>query len=484
MSCVTNVNYIAKVTARISAAVSPLANKRGFYAGAAIGSGSGLLGVGILAAQYLCRRRTNNREPGGTLRTALTPGPVGQQLPRLPARTQLKPLSNTRSTDRCISCQATAQAKSGGGWYSVNGRTYCQDCAPGAAREANIDLVAPLPPPALSAATTYAATAAGAANPELLQLKKRVRTRAEPGQVKVQMGVDKAGKSVHYAVKGLLLDRASHKASRKSMPTGLALTPALQTKTQANGDVEVQEDRTRWYLTHVGSGVRLGPQPYARVEDAQGIAEILAQINWHRPRDRIPQQDQQRALATILLYNELLSSQTAAEQAATSEQIPSSPSPIPGVAPPTPSRTPPTPSPAVDPPRPGLVSYPVTDISEQDLTGKLIADPMGGISRVLVDKEDVLFVVDNLGTRYEIYRDQVWAPRYEDFSMVRVAQPINTAKTTTKHCSGCQTNSANTPANHAWYRMDYKSFCPSCAPTYAGQEGWFMDLDSMTSEVK
>ncbi len=434
-----------------------------------------MVGVGLLAAKYLHRRRLNRdsgvRRGGNTV---LTPPPM-KQLPRLSARTQLKPTRDIRSTDRCVSCRATGQGKSGGGWYVINGRTYCQDCAPGAAREANIDLIAP-PQPVPTPPTTVAATTA-ATDPEILPLKNRIRTKMAPGQVKIQMGLDPDQKPVYYPANGFLLSRTSGK------PTGLAITPVLRTEEQPNGDVTVYEDKTRWYLTHLASGTTLGPQPYASLEDAQGIAEILAQIDWTLPKDKVSTQDQQRALSTILLYNGLLSSGTAPEQAATPEQVAPVPPPITDAAPPTPASTPPAPSAVVDAPLPGQSSFPAKNLS-RDLTGKLVADPMGGVSRVLADEGEVLFVVDGFGKRYEVYRDQVWAPRYEDFNTIGVAQPLNVSRTTPKYCSRCKSASSTTPVGQAWYRMDFKTFCPSCAPGYAQKEGWELDLGTIDSEVK
>ncbi len=473
MSCSTSANYIAKVICRSTGAISELAGKRSYYSAVALGGVSGgVLGVGLLAAQYMSRRRAM-KHPGPTALTPLARQP--QSLPRLSARTQIKPTTNIRSTDRCASCQATGQAKSGGGWYTINGRTYCQDCAPGTAREANIDLASSPPPPPTTATFTTTSTN----SEEYLSLKKRIRTKAVPSEIKVQMGQDAAQKPVYYQVNGFQLNRTSGK------DTGLALTPALRTETRPNGDVVVSEDRSRWYLVYARSGARLGPQPYADIAEAQNIAEILAQINWNRPQEQVPQVEQKRALASILLYNGLLSSaqQGVSEQVATSEQVPTIPPPITDAAPPTQANIPPTPSVAVDAPRPGLASFPAKNVS-RELTGKLIADPLGGISRVLADEGEVLFVVDAFGKRYEVYRDQVWTPGYEDFNTVGVAQPINTAKTVTKHCKKCQTNSDNTPVGQAWYRMDWKTFCPNCAPDYADKEGWDMDIDGIDSEVK
>ncbi len=282
MSCSATANYIAKIPATVGG-TSELGSKRGYYSAAALaaaGGGSMLVGIAVLAAQYMRRRRGKRRGP-----TAIAPPPQPQKLPRLPARTQIKPTTNIRSADRCASCNATGQAKSGGGWYTINGRNYCQDCAPGTARQANSDLAASPPPPPTTAVFATAST-----NPEeYLSIKKRIRTKAVARQIRVQLGQDPAQKPVYYQVDGFKLKRTTGK------DTGLALTPALQTETRPNGDVVVSEDRSRWYLVHAKSGGRLGPQPYANLEEAQHIAKILAQNNWNRSQEQVSHADQTKA---------------------------------------------------------------------------------------------------------------------------------------------------------------------------------------------
>ncbi|MEM7344006.1 MAG: hypothetical protein AAF485_07170 [Chloroflexota bacterium] len=466
MSCSTTSSKVANLVGRATSAISELSGHRSFYAGAMLSIG-GSLGAGLMAANYLRRQRGEK-----TRSTALTP-PAVRATPHLPARTQLKPVE-VKGSERCVSCKATAQSKSGGGWYVINGKTYCQDCSPEAAREAKADLVAPPQPVVTTAAAQSTPPPSG---PEYLPVEKRMRTKMTPGAVKVQMGLGLDQKAVHYEAQGYLLTRTNGKA------TGLALTPALRTEQQSDGNVIVHEDRNRWYLTHITSGAIVGPQPYRTLAEGQGVAEILAQINWDRPKSKISQSNQKRALATILAYNQALSSEVVAEQSATIKQVASVPPPITDAAPPTPSRMPPTPAVAVDPAPAGLPVFAATNVS-RDLTDKLIADPLGGISRVLADEGDVLFVVGTFGERYEVYRDQVWVPRYEDFNTVGVAQPLNPTKIKTKQCTKCKAKSNSTPVGQAWYRMDFKTFCSGCAPGYAHDEGWELDLDTIGSEVK
>ncbi len=64
------------------------------------------------------------------------------QIPQLPARTTVSPLTNLSPTAQCQTCQTSASGKQGS-WYSLGGQAYCQDCAPTAARQAEVDLVRP-----------------------------------------------------------------------------------------------------------------------------------------------------------------------------------------------------------------------------------------------------------------------------------------------------------------------------------------------------
>ena len=241
MSCTQNSRSVAAAAARtgISGAVS----KRAFYLGAA-----GLLGGLVLARffrqQYrLVSALASVRRPAGAGR----PGRVQV----LAGQARVDPLAPASLTSRhCSGCQAVAEHKSGL-WYSIDGQPYCQDCAPGRAKKAGVSLTvpAPAPLPASSAAK---------------QLSAGRRIRLKPGWVSIGAIKNLDGYNV-------LLSNGER--------TGLTISPGF--KVEQDGQVTITQDR--WFVNYDRAGKPLAG-PYDNLNQARGMAALLAHLDWNRPR--------------------------------------------------------------------------------------------------------------------------------------------------------------------------------------------------------
>lgn len=369
------------------------------------------------------------------------------------------------SSERCAGCQTSSQSKEGG-WYSINGRSYCQDCAPEAARQADVDLVGPereatgtgvvssTGQPASKARIPVRRRATAAwSPPTYLPPERRVETRLAESRLRLNVGQNPNGQPVWFVVEnGRVLLRPD------GSDTGLAITPALKIGPLRDGVQEVEEDTGRWWLTHIPSGKTLGNRPYATPQEAQLLGNVLAQLDWTRPEDEITDYEISQVAETVRHYNQALTEQIgkARVETASGEGAP----------------------PAVGSTRrPG---------ANEDLTGKLMADGYGGVARVLDATQDgeILFMVDSLGKRYEVRRDQIRTPDASDFEMCRVAMSLDPAKQNETHCARCGQSSRSEDGGK-WYRMGWKSFCPSCATAYAAEEGYIKDeeIDSNLESI-
>jgi hypothetical protein len=295
MACENNPNK--SIGCQIRAGISKLAGKRGFYAGLALG-GAGLLGRGLIA---LARRRSSTQSAGGqsrrdairstdTSRNASSPQKPDspqdakrikmRRIPHLPARMKIKPTGRSLpASDKCAGCQASADSKPGGPWYSINGSLYCQDCASAAAREADVDLVGNAPK-SQDNALKNAKARLGVRLPF-----KRRSTQLSRSRVRAYIGQD-AGRPVYAVVEN---GYAVVKPSRRPRDvidapglnviddTGLTIIPALRlNSTRTN----ILEDTSHWSIIHVPSGKPLpGATNYSTPEQAHLLADVLARID-------------------------------------------------------------------------------------------------------------------------------------------------------------------------------------------------------------
>jgi hypothetical protein len=124
-------------------------------------------------------------------------------------------------------------------------------------------------------------------------------------------------------------------------------------------------------------------------------------------------------------------------------------------------------------PQPATVSR--AGQAKASLTGKLVADGYGGVARVLEEDGDRLFMVDSVGTRYEVSRNEVRAPSEQDFELCRVAMSFDPTQHPPAQCATCGRSTSQTGAGEMWYKMAWQTFCESCANQYAANEGYLKD---------
>ncbi len=449
MSCAQRANTVAKFISQAGGGITRLSNKRVFY-GAVLGaSGSGLV---ALAAYALNRRRAGQ---GSRLEKPQGLPLQSKPIPELAARKKVTPVSSGRisPTTRCQECEAVATGKKGA-WYAIKGQYYCGDCAPGAARQVDVDLVAPSVAPSAGNAWTRSEQPTGQTTTDsrrrstaesratYLPLDKSVETHPAESRLKVYVGVDSGGAPVSYVVEtGYVLLRYD------GNDTGLCLTPGLRLGPLRNGTQEVTEDPDQWWVTHIMSGKRLGKQAY-NLAVAHRLGSILAQQDWLREEYEISDHEISTTQNTIRLFDEALFEATQQGQQLSSTGQRS------GIEP----------------------------TASAGLAGELMVDPKGGIARVLEDNGDTLFMLDSMGQRYEIRRDQVRPPTPEDYRISRVAPSFEPAKKSETQCARCGRLSHSEGDNRRWYRMDEKSFCSGCAYDYSIEQDYCLEED-ISSEV-
>ncbi len=220
MSCENRMRQVAGAMRSIGLVAA--SGKRAYYFGVAAGA---LLGA-------LFRRRRQN-------------GPVAPAAsPILPTPNRVRPLTEIeRGGQRCVGCGA----KRGGLFYRLAGRVYCQTCARAPAARAGADLLVPVGGTPFSLADLNMA-----APPETTLTKARVM--AGP-QTEVE----------------------GYTVSVRGRETGLCLTPEYM----KTGDGGMTTNQARWFVTWNRVGQPVGG-PFASIREAQGLAAVLAAINWQR----------------------------------------------------------------------------------------------------------------------------------------------------------------------------------------------------------
>ena len=93
----------------------------------------------------------------------------------------------------------------------------------------------------------------------------------------------------------------------------------------------------------------------------------------------------------------------------------------------------------------------------------------------MTHRRDKLFLIDSLGKRYEIYRQEARTPDESDFEMCRVAMSFDPAQQPEASCGTCQRSTKDTGAGEMWYKMGWQAFCEGCATEYAVNEGYIKE---------
>jgi hypothetical protein len=422
MSCENNSSLVARLACRIGAGIAQLSGRRAYYAGLA---GAGLAGAGMIA---LARQRAG--AGGGTplIRN-------WRDVPELPARAKIEPVPQRSLEDeRCAGCRAPAADK-GGLWYRVNGRAYCQDCAPDQARKTGADLVLPGPAafsPIFSIGEGAGKTLSPAAKSPVAKSPSAKSPGGEPlpgdkarpvvlVENPIRVTLKGEDPPVQVVAPGYVVLRKYGKEDRGGTvgkATGLAITPAI---------AEAGVDTNNWYLTHVLSGIAMAG-PYKDPATAAKLAAILAQRDFDRSLEDIESDLMNRYAATVPAFNRAL--REVGQRGG----------------------------------------------SDPGLAGQLVADrAAGGIWRVVSDDGATLRVATVDGVGRDAPRSQIDTNLSEaDFEGYGVAMPYDPAAHEQGKCAGCDRSSHGRDAGKVWYRMSAKSWCETCAPKNALDDGYEM----------
>jgi hypothetical protein len=246
LSCDQGVRAGALASARNG--IAALAGKKAFYLGLAL-AGT-LLGGGL----WLTRRRP-------------APAPTSPPVvpPPLPGQERIEPLPpDRRRGQSCADCHAQSKP---GLWYEVRGRAYCQDCAPGAAKTAGVTLTTPAP--------VFSKTA-------IPHLPPGKRVNLKPKLVPVGP-----------------LNLEGYAVLAEGQETGLSLVPEF--KVVEGGELKV--NRARWFVHYDRAG-RAIAGPFESVNQAKGMAALMAHLDWTQAVENFSDEDIQRAVQWGNRYRE------------------------------------------------------------------------------------------------------------------------------------------------------------------------------------
>lgn len=180
-------------------------------------------------------------------------------------------------------------------WYIIDGKAYCQDYAPRAARAADVGLAVPSGPrPATPGAGLHDDNSGSRRVPA--GGFRVVLESADPDSVRLEAGaVD-----IISASGWIRIPRGYHVLRKDGTRTGLAITPWVEEK---QGELVMTPDS--WVITHLSSGLAM-TQPYSSVAEARLLVSILAQIDWRRRAEAIWRREMEATAQVVKSYNEVL----------------------------------------------------------------------------------------------------------------------------------------------------------------------------------
>lgn len=254
MACESRSRQLALVST--ATGIPAPASQRGFYATLTAGTALGAL----LLGRWLTRPKKS-------------PSNQSRSVPTLTGQFQLDPIPAGQLNDQqCSGCRSTAQDKRGL-WYAIRGSTYCQDCAPTAAREGGFSL-------GVRSASMKSGVVFNPDNTPSVAVKLR------PGRVRVGVA----------QVEGYTVLRA-----RDRQETGLTITPAF--KIDGNGQVQV--NKNSWFVNYDRVGQPVGG-PFRTRQEAEGLASELARLDWNRPVEQFDVSEIRYAVSIVRQFREEL----------------------------------------------------------------------------------------------------------------------------------------------------------------------------------
>jgi hypothetical protein len=344
----------------------------------------------------------------------------------------VEPVSPDRVAEDCVTCGASPKSKPGL-WYVVGGKAYCQDCAPQAAREADVDLAVPAPEEPI-APTPGRTVIPISASPRYrsydpLDPDDKVETRLERRQISVRTKEGWIPVREGYAV-----------WTHDGQETGLGITPMVVT----GGDGHLQADQERgWTITHLESGMRIGG-PFEDPVEAQGLASILAPFDWKRPATALSPEELSAVNQAVRRYTAALADVKARRAAEGEEDGQREMNRLP---------------------------------DDVDLYNALVVDDAigGGLVRVIDDRGEHLRVVDSTGDVYDIPRWKAHQPDELDYRVASVAMSFDPAEQdeTCEHCGRWTGDSTGA----TWFKIFGGAFCGDCAPLAAREHDYVFPDD-------
>lgn len=266
--------HVFSNTAAVKAGIVKLASHKGFYVGAAAVGGTAVGGF------FLHRRFQQHRQVYTTSPTTDTPSlrqPITHLKPTIlrgTERVEPTPRDQLLADTRCAGCTASPQAKQGL-WYNICGKSYCQDCAPGAASKTGASLRVPEIPTNSSTATMPTFKAAPAYNVSL-----------KPQAIKL----------------GPLESIEGYAVTANGKEIGLTVTPAYRVDEKGAARV----DKTRWFINYAKAGKAMAG-PYSSVNEARRMAALLSGFDWNQSPEQFSDRDYREIARIINGYREDLS---------------------------------------------------------------------------------------------------------------------------------------------------------------------------------
>ena len=213
---------------------------------------------------------------GQSSRDSLDP----QTLPELPPRQTARPLSGeARRGESCQTCGVDEEKP--GPWYRLEGQVFCSDCAPDAAKQADLDLERP------QAARLAFGGESGTGYGSIRAQRSSASTSTNSG-LKAKISLKETETTIqikHQGQERLLAIDQAYAVLRNDQPSGLVLTPAL--KIDKAGQLKTSE---QWQVTHSDSGQSMGGR-WPSLADAAELAGELSRLDWSRDPQTMAQKE-------------------------------------------------------------------------------------------------------------------------------------------------------------------------------------------------
>ena len=276
MACGRNASKAAE--AACAGGISKSVSTKTFYLSA---TAAGLLTIsGIWLSRRLLQQvrklsmtAPDQLEVGSLLEQDSTP-----KLKTLVGQERVEPVSVDKLIgDACFKCKVRPRHKSGA-WYRLQSQIYCQDCARDKAREIGATLVASVttavPPPTIASIPSAQSTSRPG------RYKRKVNLKP----TWVSLGAIKNVEGYEVILPG-------------GTKTGLTISPEVKLE----GDGRLNINKLRWFVNYERAGRSIGG-PYESLNQAKGMASLMAQFDWNRPPESFTKKEAEAITAAANAY--------------------------------------------------------------------------------------------------------------------------------------------------------------------------------------